>query len=185
LFITLKMGGCLECKSSKGPSSTLVARMQTSSSFDPNFLEQSSSSEVRLVAANEDSSDEKQSKLTRISILPLEQRGVTLEAIKKIIQDLKRNVINLNVNNASELLVEKLVKPESEACLVSYAETLFMDANTKHLVGDCNVYLSHPWSLPIADVVGALINFEDRLKENEAPKFYFVDWLCVNQHNPE
>jgi len=176
------MGTCFGVKSNNKISSTLSERMQIASTFTGSFHRRSSSSEIRMIQNFNESSEESSNKLVSVDTLYLHKRGVRLEVIKKILnyEHLKKNVLY----NFGEHVVENFVKPATKRARISYAEMLSYDPNTDHLVGDCNVFLSHPWSLPIEDVVSSLIDFEASCADT-TPKFYFVDWFAINQHQPE
>jgi len=114
-------------------------------------------------------------------------RGVRLKVLQKISDDLKAGRLQLPADNKKrsfgEQIVDGLVKPVTNSRKCSYATYLYEDPNTKDLVGKCNTFLSHPWSADFEITVAALSEYERTLPKGSPPKFYFVDYFAVNQHN--
>jgi len=125
---------------------------------------------------------------TVIDDIDLSNRGVRLEVLLKICDDVDAGRLKVpsddKKRSAGERLVDGLVKPVTDTRKCSYATHLWQDPNTRHLVGKCNVFLSHPWSGDFKDTVAALDEWEMTLPKGSPPKFYFVDYFAVNQHSP-
>jgi len=76
----------------------------------------------------------------------------------------------------------KRITQKRETC---YAQYLFDNHSTQHLVGDCTTYLSHPWSVNFEDTLAAVEEYERNLPEDAPIQFYFCDFFAINQHNLE
>jgi len=119
--------------------------------------------------------------------IEISQRGVRLEALQKISEGID---VGLNLpaddekRNPGEQLVDGLIKPLTDKRKCSYATHLFQDPNTRNLVGQCNVFVSQPWSSTFQVTVAAIVEYEKTLPEESPPQFYFVDYCAINQHNP-
>jgi len=118
-----------------------------------------------------------------ISLIPIEFRGLTLEALLVIAQDIRvertnlpDDIIKLDPGNQ---IVEGFVKPATATHNLSYVEHFYQT----YSVGKCNTFVSHPWSGDFEDLIEALSEYEKNLPENSEKKYYFVDYFAVNQHN--
>jgi len=76
------------------------------------------------------------------------------------------------------------VKPWTKANKCSLAEEFANKKGTKHLVGRCTAFVSHPWSVNFKVTLSAVVEYEKRLPAGKK-EFYFVDYFCINQHLPE
>jgi len=118
---------------------------------------------------------------------PIFERGLTLEALLMIAQDIKDNRANLpddikKLSPGNEI-VTGFVKPVTATHKLSYVEHFYQKYLSNNLVGKCNTFLSHPWSGDFEDVIAALSEYEKNLPEKSEENYYFVDYFAVNQHN--
>ena len=98
---------------------------------------------------------------TTVDCLDVFQRGVRLKVLLMICDDIKAGRLNLvkEKQNPShgEQLVYGLVKPITETKKCSYAKHIHDNDNTRDLVGECNVFVSHPWSADFQLTVSAIV----------------------------
>jgi len=120
--------------------------------------------------------------------IELVDRGVRLEILLKICEDIKAGRLKVpndgKKRSHGECIVDALVKPVTARRKCSFATYLHWVPETRNFVGRCNTFLSHPWSANFQDTVAALEEYEKTLPSNSPPKYYFVDYLAVNQHSP-
>jgi len=84
-----------------------------------------------------------------------------------------------------ENIVVNFIKPNTQQNEKSYVECLFNDLLTQHLIGDCTMYVSHPWSIDFSETLAALGEYERSLPHDAPKQFYFCDYVSINQHNAE
>jgi len=126
-----------------------------------------------------------------ISLTPTEypicERGLRLEALVMIAQDIKDGRTNLpdDIKELSpgDQIVSGFVKPITATHNLSYVEHFYQKYRSRNLVGECNTFVSHPWSGDFEDLIAALSEYEKNLPEDSHKSYYFVDYFAVNQHN--
>jgi len=118
---------------------------------------------------------------------PIFERGLRLEALRMIAQDIRDKRMNLpdDIKELSQgdQIVTGFVKPVTAKYKLSYVEHFYQKYLSENLVGECNTFLSHPWSGKFEDLMAALSEYEKNLPENSPKNYYFVDYFAVNQHN--
>jgi len=124
----------------------------------------------------------------KVEDIEISQRGVRLEALQKLCEDINGGRMNLPMDdekrNPGEQLVDGIVKPLTDTSKCSYASYLYQNPNTTNLVGPCNAFVSQPWSSTFQTTVAAIVEYEKTLPMGSPPQFYFVDYCAINQHNP-
>jgi len=115
---------------------------------------------------------------------PMIERGLTLEALLMIAQDIRDERRNLPDDELSpgDQIVEGFVKPLTATHNLSYVEHFYQEYRSRNFVGECNTFVSHPWSGDFEDLIAALSEYEKNLPENPEKIYYFVDYFAVNQH---
>jgi len=117
---------------------------------------------------------------------PIIERGLRLEALLMIAQDIKDKRANLpdDIKELSpgDQIVTGFVKPVTAKHNLSYVEHFYQKYLSRNLVGECNTFLSHPWSGNFEDLIAALSEYEKNLPEKSQKNYYFVDYFAVNQH---
>jgi len=115
------------------------------------------------------------------------ERGLTLEALLMIAQDIRDKRTNfpdeIKELTPGDQIVTGFVKPVTAKHKLSYVEHFYQEYLSRNLVGECNTFLSHPWSGDFEDLISALSEYEKNLPEESQKKYYFVDYFAVNQHN--
>ena len=107
----------------------------------------------------------------------------------RISKEIQQGQINLpndeKCRSPGEKIRDGLVMPRTRTNEWSYSEQLYYNENTRHLVGQCTTFLSHPWSANFNDTVLAIEEYEKNLPANSPQQFYFVDYFAINQHQPK
>jgi len=114
--------------------------------------------------------------------LDIFHRGVTLEVLQSV---LKLYMSSSKVTRASwdgnrllspgESFVHSIVIPATKKWKCSYVEKL------RKNVGIVNVFISHAWKYEFEDLVDSIENYE-RDKKDGVKRYYFLDYLAVNQN---
>jgi len=121
--------------------------------------------------------------------LEIFQRGLQLDALLRISKEIQEGKVfppNDNKRRSpGEIIRDALVMPRTVTSKWSYSEQLYDNENTRHLVGPCTTFLSHPWSANFEDTVNAIAEHEKGLPADAPQQFYFVDYFAINQHQPK
>jgi len=106
--------------------------------------------------------------------------GLSISGLKRIFE------LNIPEGGMSgRLVVERIVKPQTEVKKCSYVEHLYENQSWRGAIGKCTTFLSHPWSANFKDTLAALRDYEDKLPSNTPKQFYFVDYFAINQHDAQ
>lgn len=105
--------------------------------------------------------------------LGIEDRGLKFSTLKEIA------AIDVNSERVGEHLKDEFVKPATARWACSYSE--YVASKDTNSVGHINIFVSHSWFYSFGHLVSAIEAFEEL---RTGPTFYFVDYFCINQHQP-
>jgi len=109
-----------------------------------------------------------------------------LEALRSAKSSFKEAVLKGDPKlRPGDNVIDGFIKPITKNKETCYAQILFDNHSTEHLVGDCTTYLSHPWSVDFEWTLEAVEEYERTLPEDAPTQFYFCDFFAINQHNLE
>ncbi|EGD83401.1 mbre TPR repeat protein [Salpingoeca rosetta] len=110
--------------------------------------------------------------------------GVSVEAIKAFLADLKSEFPDTYTDMTTEDACKQLVVPRTQQDNCAYVDLLRKQSSHEH-VGKATVFVSHAWRYKIAEVLNVLLEFaeEQRVrKEDSQPVFFWFDLFMNNQN---
>ncbi|EGD78789.1 mbre TPR repeat protein [Salpingoeca rosetta] len=109
--------------------------------------------------------------------------GVSVEAIKAFLADLKSEFPDTYTEMTTEDACKQLVVPRTQQDNCAYVDLLRKQSSHEH-VGKATVFVSHAWRYKIADVLSVLLEFaeEQARKEDSQPVFFWFDLFMNNQN---
>ena len=116
--------------------------------------------------------------------LGIRQRGLRLDALLKISNDIKSGQLKLpndqKFRSPGEKIVDGLVKPKTQTNQWSYSEELYHNADTAHLVGTCTAFVSHPCLLgQLSSMTRFLLLSSMRRVCQKVPHPSFILWTTL------
>ncbi|EGD75254.1 tetratricopeptide TPR_2 repeat protein [Salpingoeca rosetta] len=110
--------------------------------------------------------------------------GVSVEAIKAFLADLKKKFPDTYTEMTTEDACKQLVVPRTQQDNCAYVDLLRKQSPHEH-VGKATVFVSHAWRYKIADVLTVLLEFAEEQrarKEDSQPVFFWFDLFMNNQN---
>ncbi|EGD79563.1 hypothetical protein PTSG_10410 [Salpingoeca rosetta] len=108
--------------------------------------------------------------------------GVSVAAVRRFLDDLKREFPDTYTEMTTEDACKQLVVPRTRQDNCAYVEHL-RKQSPEH-VNKATVFVSHAWRYKIADVLNVLLEFaEEQARKGDAqPVFFWFDLFMNNQN---